>query len=79
MPCTCSVAALYVGKMFLTGRVTRGPNLTSLLAPRGEICPLHRWSVHSFVHPHPGVNTLYCLEEWMGEQRISLPGDNFTP
>jgi hypothetical protein len=23
----------------------------------------------------PGVNTLYCLEE----QRISLPGDNFTP
>jgi hypothetical protein len=26
----------------------------------------------------PGVNTLYCLEEWRGEQRISPPGDNFT-
>jgi hypothetical protein len=26
----------------------------------------------------PGVNTLYCLEEQRGEQRISPPGDNFT-
>jgi hypothetical protein len=25
------------------------------------------------------VNTLYVLEEWRGEQRISPPGDNFTP
>jgi hypothetical protein len=25
------------------------------------------------------VNILYCLEEWRGEQRISPPGDNFTP
>jgi hypothetical protein len=25
------------------------------------------------------MNTLYCLEEWRGKQRISLPGDNFTP
>jgi hypothetical protein len=25
------------------------------------------------------VNTLYCLEEWRGEQRISPPGDNFNP
>jgi hypothetical protein len=25
------------------------------------------------------VNTLCCLEEWRGEQRISPPGDNFTP
>jgi hypothetical protein len=25
------------------------------------------------------VYTLYCLEEWRGEQRISPPGDNFTP
>jgi hypothetical protein len=24
------------------------------------------------------VNTIYCLEEWRGEQRISPPGDNFT-
>jgi hypothetical protein len=24
------------------------------------------------------VNTLYCLEEWRDEQRISPPGDNFT-
>jgi hypothetical protein len=39
------------------------------LSPRGE--------VHPFVHP-PRVNTLYCLEEWRGEQRISPPGDNFT-
>jgi hypothetical protein len=22
---------------------------------------------------------MYCLEEWTGEQRISPPGDNFTP
>jgi hypothetical protein len=27
----------------------------------------------------PGVNTLYCSEEWRGEQRISPPGDNFAP
>jgi hypothetical protein len=25
------------------------------------------------------VNTLYCLEEWRGDQRIYPPGDNFTP
>jgi hypothetical protein len=25
------------------------------------------------------MNTLYCLEEWRGKQRISPPGDNFTP
>jgi hypothetical protein len=26
------------------------------------------------------VNTLYCLEEWRGEQGITSPlGDNFTP
>jgi hypothetical protein len=27
----------------------------------------------------PGEKTLYCLEECRGEQRISPPGDNFTP
>jgi hypothetical protein len=26
----------------------------------------------------PGVNTLYCVEEWRGEQWISPPGDNLT-
>jgi hypothetical protein len=25
------------------------------------------------------VNTLFVLEEWRGEQRISPPRDNFTP
>jgi hypothetical protein len=25
------------------------------------------------------LNTLYCLEEWRGEQKISSSGDNFTP
>jgi hypothetical protein len=25
------------------------------------------------------VNTLYCLEEWRGEQRISPPGDKIHP
>jgi hypothetical protein len=25
------------------------------------------------------VNTLYCLEVWRGEQRISPPWDNFNP
>jgi hypothetical protein len=33
------------------------------VSPRGNVNPL--------VHP-PGVNTLYCLEEWRGEQS-SLP------
>jgi hypothetical protein len=27
----------------------------------------------------PGVNTLYCLEESRGDQRISPPEDNFSP
>jgi hypothetical protein len=40
--------------------------LNFTLAPRDEICYL-------------GVNTLYCLEEWRGKQRISTPGDNFVP
>jgi hypothetical protein len=40
--------------------------LNFTLAPRDEICYL-------------GVNTLYCLEEWRGKQRISTPGDNFIP
>jgi hypothetical protein len=39
------------------------------LSPRGN--------VHPFAHPQGW--TLYCLEEWRGEQRISPPGDNFTP
>jgi hypothetical protein len=26
----------------------------------------------------PGVNTIYCSEEWRDDQRISPPGDNFT-
>jgi hypothetical protein len=38
--------------------------------PQEECSPLHS---------PPGVNTLYCLEEWRGKQRISPPGDNFTP
>jgi hypothetical protein len=25
------------------------------------------------------VNTIYCLEEWRGKQRIAPPGVNFTP
>jgi hypothetical protein len=39
----------------------------------------HRGNVHPFVHPPPGVNNLYCLEEWKGKERISAPGDNFSP
>jgi hypothetical protein len=27
----------------------------------------------------PGVNSIYCLEEWRDRQIISLLGDNFTP
>jgi hypothetical protein len=42
----------------------------------GEIYPLGGMFTPSFT---PRVNTLYCLEEWRGEQRISPPGDNFTP
>jgi hypothetical protein len=50
--------------------LTLGVNIAS----RDEI----RGNVHPFFHP-PGVNTLYCFEEWRGEQRISPPGYNFTP
>jgi hypothetical protein len=52
----------------------RGPFLSSSLAPRGalgpqgEICPLEVKFTPLFT---PGVNTLYCLEEWRGKQRIS--------
>jgi hypothetical protein len=46
------------------------------LAPRGEIWPLGECS--PLCSP-PGVNTLYCLEEWRGKHRISPPWDNFTP
>jgi hypothetical protein len=46
------------------------------IAPRGELCPLGRIFTPSFP---PWVDTLYCLEEWRGEQRSSPPGDNFTP
>jgi hypothetical protein len=53
-----------------------GPFLTSPLAPRGEIFPPGVMFTPLF---NPGVNTLYCLEEWRGEQRISPPEDNFTP
>jgi hypothetical protein len=38
--------------------------------PEGECSPLRS---------SPGVNTLHCLEVWRGKQRISPPGDNFTP
>jgi hypothetical protein len=44
--------------------------------PRGEFSP-QGWTL-SPCSP-PGVNNLYSLEEWRGEQRISPPGDNFTP
>jgi hypothetical protein len=30
------------------------------------------------LHSPPGVNTLYCVEEWRGKHRISPSGDNFT-
>jgi hypothetical protein len=70
-------------EIFLTDlRANRGPFLTSPrahrvnLAPRGEIGPLGDCS--PLCSP-PGVNTLHCLEEWRGEQRISPLGDNFAP
>jgi hypothetical protein len=46
------------------------------LSPRGELCPLGECLP---LHSPPGVNTLYCLVEWRGEQWILHPGDNFTP
>jgi hypothetical protein len=52
-----------------------GPFLTSPLAPRGKICPLGEMFTTSFAPRW----TLYCLEEWRGEQRISSPTENFTP
>jgi hypothetical protein len=58
-------------------RVTRGPFVTSPLAPRGEIRPLGGMFTPSFT-PR-GEHSLLCVEEWRGEQRISPPGDNFTP
>jgi hypothetical protein len=32
---------------------------------------------HPFVHPKKW--TVYCLEEWKGEQSVFTPGPNFTP
>jgi hypothetical protein len=46
------------------------------LAHRGELCLIGGMFTLLFT---PGENTLYCLEEWTGEQRISPLGDNFTP
>jgi hypothetical protein len=52
-------------------------------ATRGELIP--EGNVHPFVHPrpHPGVCTLYCSEEWRGEQRVFTPvhplGIKFLP
>jgi hypothetical protein len=43
-------------------------------APRGDFGPrglIPSCNVHTFVHPR--VNTLYCLEEWRGEQRVFTP------
>jgi hypothetical protein len=37
------------------------------------------WNVHPFVNPQGWTLYIYCLEEWRGIQRISPPGDNFTP
>jgi hypothetical protein len=54
----------------------RGPFLTSPLPPRGKLCPLGVMLTLLFT---PGMNTLYCLEEWRGEQRISPPGDKIHP
>jgi hypothetical protein len=51
---------------FLTSPLAPGDNF----APRGELCP-QGWS--SPLRSPAGVNTLYCLEEWRGEQRISSP------
>jgi hypothetical protein len=42
----------------------------SISRARGKCSPLRS---------PPGVNTLYCLEEWRGEQRISPSVDTFTP
>jgi hypothetical protein len=47
------------------------------LTPRGVMCPLGGIFTPLFTPTKGG--TLYRLEEWMGEQRISPPGDNFTP
>jgi hypothetical protein len=69
----------YVLNLFRTyaeGDRARGEFLTSPLAPRDEICPLGE--MFTPLCSPPGVNTLYCLEEWRGEQRISPPGENFT-
>jgi hypothetical protein len=63
-------------KMIFLTSVTRGPFLTSPAIPRGEIGPRGECSP---LRSLPGVNTLNCSEESVGEQIISAPGDNFTP
>jgi hypothetical protein len=40
--------------------------------------PSHLRAILNFT-PGPQGWTLYCLEEWRGEQRTSPPGDNFIP
>jgi hypothetical protein len=46
------------------------------LAPKGDLCPLRGMFNPSFT---PQERTLNCLEEWRDKQRISPPGDSFTP
>jgi hypothetical protein len=51
------------------------------MIPKPEKCTKLTQNVPngSPIRSPPGVNTLYCLEEWRGKQRISPPGENVTP
>jgi hypothetical protein len=64
-PCMKCLSLLV--RVFTPGCEQRGEH-----TPRVQISPLGA----KFA---PGVNTLYCLEEWRGKQIISPPMDNLTP
>jgi hypothetical protein len=85
----CFLRAVILKSYFITRRKIWGPLLTFPLTPRGELHP-EGWTWPqggvifplgecSPLHSPPVVNTLYCLEEWRGKQRISPPRDKVHP
>jgi hypothetical protein len=72
-----------LGSVLIWSSDVSGQFLTALvvlqgwtLSSRGELCPQGVLLTPSLT---PVVNTLLCLEEWRGKQRVFISGWNFTP